>query len=265
MSTFGDLRIVASAKITGAERVESEPVFYHWPWYRHLSRLGPWALLALAVGIPRRNRDRQTMLIFVPLAIFSVLWPLLVPLLHLPNGEAADQSTLLLEALVVGVGLLWLNADTLRPCPALARSLLSLGILLLAGLVTFVSSGRTFRDPLVTIGLVYLLVLGVILLLALAIARRLTHQRYVPLPFLLWVAAGCALLPTAVTVSLSTVLQLLVSGKAINPTFLVMQAVVGLALGLCLYVVNLPYLLLMFRSAFFRPRFCAWLGVAAES
>jgi hypothetical protein len=35
-------------------------------------------------------------------------------------------------------------------------------------------------------------------------------------------------------------------------------------LGLCLYAIDLPYLLLMFRSPFFRQRFHIWLGVPAE-
>jgi hypothetical protein len=39
----------------------------------------------------------------------------------------------------------------------------------------------------------------------------------------------------------------------------------GLVLGLCVYAVNLPYLLLMFSSPFFRRRFHVWLGVATES
>ncbi len=46
---------------------------------------------------------------------------------------------------------------------------------------------------------------------------------------------------------------------------LLWQGLAGLALGLCLYVVNLPYMLLMFRSSFFRQRFRTWLEAAPES
>ena len=38
----------------------------------------------------------------------------------------------------------------------------------------------------------------------------------------------------------------------------------GLVLGLCLYVIHLPYLLLMFTSPFFRRRFQIWLGVESS-
>ena len=53
---------------------------------------------------------------------------------------------------------------------------------------------------------------------------------------------------------------LMISQGTINAPLLFFQTMMGGALGLCLYAVNLPYMLLMFRSSFFRQRFHVWLG-----
>jgi len=187
---------VASARIRGAGPFESQPVVFHWPWYWHLWRLGPWALLALAVAVPKRNRDHRALLIFVPLAILSLLWPLATKLV--PSAPSAsvsvDRSNLLFESLVTGLALLWLQADWLRGRPGWVRVPLSLGLMLLAGLVAFVSASQTLAGPMISILPIFVTILGAILLVALALARRMTHRRYVPLAFMVWLAGLAALL-----------------------------------------------------------------------
>ena len=46
---------------------------------------------------------------------------------------------------------------------------------------------------------------------------------------------------------------------------LLMATIVGLVLGICLYVINLPYMILMLCSSFFRERLCACLGLKQMS
>lgn len=258
------MRIVASARIDGAGPFEGQPVFFHWPWYWHLSGLGPWLLLALAVGVPKRNRDRRALLIFVPLAILSLLWPVATKHVNFPSASL-DRFNLLFESLVVGLALLWLHADRLRGCPGWVRVPLSLGLMLLAGLVAFVSAGQSLSDPMVIILPIFVAVLGAILLVALALARRMAHRRYAPLAFMSWLAVWTLLLWTVVTILLTMVNPLLNAQGRDDLRLLLKRAVqVGLAMGACLYAVNLPYLLLMFRSPFFRRRFQVWLGVESS-
>ncbi len=238
-------------------------MFFHWPWYWHLSRLGPWALLALAIAVPKRNRDRRALLIFVPLAILSLLWPVATWRVNLPS-ESLDRFNLLFESLVVGLALLWLHADRLRGHQGWVRAPLGLGLMLLAGLVAFVSAGRVLRDPMTIALPIFVGVLGAILLMALALARRLTRGRYAPLSFMGWLAVGSLLFTAVSAALLAGVPQLLLSGESMDLRILLWQGLAGLALGLCLYVINLPYMLLMFRSSFFRQRFRVWLGVESS-
>ncbi len=254
------MRIVASARVDGAGPFEGQPVFFHWPWYWHLPHLGPWALLVLAVAVPKRNRDRRALLIFVPLAILSLLWPVVTKRVNFPSASL-DQFNLLFESLVVGIALLWLHADRLRGYPGWVRVPLSLGLMVLAGLIAFVSAGREFSDPMVIALPIFVVVLGAILLAALALARRITQGRYVPLLFMGWLAVWSLLFTTVSEAILAGVPQLLASGDTMDFRILLWQGVAGLALGVCLYAINLPYMLLMFRSSFFRQRFQVWLGV----
>jgi len=258
------LCIVASARIDRAGPFEGQPVFFHWPWYWHLPRLGLWAFLALAVWVPRRNRNRQVILIFIPLAILSLLWPVIAQHVRLPSASL-DLYSLLFESLVVGLALLWLNADRLRDYSRRMRLLMSLGILMLAGLVAMMSSGGTPLNPLVIILLILVTLMGIVLLAALALARRITHGQYTPLPFMMWLAVGSLLLWTVVTILLTTV-SLLVNAQGTADLWLLLKRAVqvGLAMSACLYAVNLPYMLLMFSSPFFRRRFQVWLGVESS-
>ncbi len=262
LTASGDLRIVASARIDGAGPFTSQPVLFHWPWYWHLSRLGPWALLALAVALPKRNRDRRSLLIFVPLAILSRLWPVATRPVGF-SSVSLDRFNLLFESLVVGLALLWLQADRLRGHAGWVRVPLSLGLILLAGPVAFISASRTLADPMIVILPIFVTILGAVLLAALALARRLTRGRYAPLAFLAWLVVWSLLFTAITAVLLAGIPQFLSSAVPMDLRIrlLLRQGVAGLALGLCLYAINLPYVLLMFRSSFFRQRFRIWLGI----
>ena len=217
----------------------------------------------MAVAVPKRNHDRRALLIFVPLAILGILWPFVTGRVNLPSASL-DQFNLLFESLVVGIALLWLHADRLRGYRRWVRVPLSLGLMVLAALVAFISDGRALADPLVIDLPFFVAVLGAALLAALALARRMIHERDAPLAFLGWLAVW-SLLFTMVSVALvEGVPQFLTSRATLDLRLreLLWQVEAGLALGVCLYVINLPYLLLMFRSSFFRQRFRTWLGVS---
>ena len=179
-------------------------------------------------------------------------------LLGMPS-ISVNELGVIFGSLVVGIALLWLNADTLARFHAGMRFALSLGFLLLGALATGLSHDGTLSGEAATL-LPLSLFPGIILLMILAATRRLVRGRYDPVRFLLWTAIFSALFSVAGMAVLANMpvfsQEFGSTGRAILFT--------GLALGLCLYAVNLPYLLLMFRSPFFRQRFLVWLGVPAE-
>ena len=261
MTAFGNLRIVAAADFGGAGRQESDPVLYHWPWYWLLPRLAPWLLLTLAIILPRVNRDARALLIFIPLLVLSLLWPSVAKRAGI-GPVSTEEYGLSFESLVVGVALLWLNADKLGKSPGLMQFAVSLGLVLLAGLAGVVSFGRASMDNLSPfLGLIALA--GSVLLIALAATRRSLRRRYKPLPFTLHLGFWSLLSSTAGMAAVTLVVGAFGGfGASSNLPSALREALrFGLLLGVCLYAINLPYMLLAFRSPFFRRRFCTWLGV----
>jgi len=251
------LRITASAPTDAAEPRESAPATFYWPWYWHVPGLGPWLLLAMAIALPRINRNRQGLLILIPVLIVAVLWTSTTRIGRLPSAFI-NEFGLVVQSLAVGMALLWLGAGTLIRRGSFAGLFLSWAAIVLAVLVTAVSHSLAFSPDMIPM-LALLAMLGAALVAALAAARRLTRGRYAPVRFLLWLVLGSLLFSVAGTIVLVGGMMLAMSGSLHG---ILIQAVWGgLIFGLCVYVINLPYLLLMFTSPFFRRRFQAWLGV----
>ena len=265
MTTFGDLRIAATPGGDAVAPFAGAPVLYRWPWYWHLPSLAPWLLLALALALPRANRNRHALLILVPLLVLGLLWGWFTKATGMPS-EPQMLYSFPVEFLVVGLALLWLNADQIGRRRGLARLATSLGILLLASVVMVLSYGRTFPGARALGIPVASVVMGLILLISLALTRWLARRRYRPVRFMIWLAVWCTLCALASTTVFVGILILVGSLeiRALHDVTLQL-ATPALVLALCLYVVSLPYLLLMFTSPFFRRRFLVWLGAAPES
>lgn len=260
MTAFGSFRITASAQGEGVDPFVGRPALYYWPWYWHLPSLGPWLLLALAVALPAANRHRHALLIFVPLLILGLLWERVTTRTGMPSAGRA-QFSFLGEFLATGLALLWLNADKLGRLRGPARLAAGLGLLLLADLMVIPSYWGSFPGR-TGMFIVFTAIMGIVLLVALTLTRRLAHQRYRPLHFLLWLAVWSIVGSIAGAAAFVGVLTLSHLHDIPGLQALIVEIVVaGLVLAVCLYAVNLPYLLLMFTSPFFRRRFQVWLGV----
>jgi len=246
--------MVASVEIDGTGRREGKPVLYHWPWYWHIPRLVPWLLLMLAIVLRGANRDRRALLIFLPPLALSLLGRRAAMLLGMPS-LSVNEFGVIFGSLVVGTALLWLNADTLARFHGGMRLALSLGFLLLGILATGLSRDSTLSGEAATL-LPLSLFPGVILLMILAATRRLVRRCYDPARFLLWTAICSALFSVAGMTVLANMPMLSQEFGSTGREILF----TGLALGLCLYAIDLPYVLLMFGSPFFRQRFRLWLG-----
>jgi hypothetical protein len=250
---------VASAKIGEAGPFEGTPVLYRWPWYWHLPTLGPWLLLVMAIALPKTNRHPHALLILVPMLVLGLLWRSVMKLTGMSSATDV-QFSFLIEFLAVGIALLWLNADKLGRHRRVLWFGMSFGILLLADLVAVLSYWGTFQAAETSVILVFTAIIAVILLISLALARWLSHRRYKPLGFMLSLAAWSTVCSLAGAAAFVAVMRL-VAAYPIRDLYVVLAQIVvpGLAISLCLYAVNLPYMLLMFSCSFFRRRFQIWL------
>ena len=101
------------------------------------------------------------------------------------------------------------------------------------------------------------------MLLGFVLAGWRCRKRYGPVRFMLclaiWMAAAC-LVCMLVFFPIAFMIE-----QAPVPIFAILRAAVvaGPILALCLYVINLPYMILALRSSFFRERFYACLNLKA--
>jgi hypothetical protein len=83
---------------------------------------------------------------------------------------------------------------------------------------------------------------------------------YRPLRFMLWLAVWTLLISLFTTFGFFVIGTIIMSGTRPDiPEMIKMLTLVSLIFGLCLYVLNLPFMLLGFLNPFFRERFCACL------
>jgi hypothetical protein len=254
MTVCGDLQIVASADPNGIGRREGEPVVYRWPWYWHLPRLGPWLLLSLAILVPGANRDWRALPVFLPTLVLILSWYPAAALLGF-HTISAEEVGFVFESLVFGIALLWLSIDKIAKYRAWMRFAMSLGIFMVVGLVTGVSHDGVF-SPKTSILLLLTICLGIVELVILTVTRRLACRCSDPVRFTVWLGICGALFSAVGIATFDVILALL---ERVNANILEVL-VVGLFPGLCLFPINLAYMVLMSASPFLRTRLTAWLG-----
>jgi len=254
------LKIVASQYVDEANPKEIEPVVYYWRWYYSAPGLLLWLALILVLVLPKSNRDRRALLIIVPLVFVNLLWLVFKKVSGMPSSEA-QQFDMLFQSMAIGIAVLWLIAHKLGGFNGFVRFCLSLGILaLVAGLGTL--SYYTGFSGETAIFVVVLVFMSIILLLAMAVAGWLCKRQYLPVRYMLWLGL-CTLLGSVVAMFGVFIVGMLFifPGQPKLMSMIFEVAGVGLIFGVCLYVLNLPYMILAFRSPFFRERFFACLSL----
>jgi len=234
-------------------------VIYEWKWYYGVPALAPWAVLILAILLVRANRQPRVLLLLIPLLIVHLLWLLFMKLMQVPSSARFifDQ---IFTCFVVGFTLLWLLTYQLGNRNRFVSFLLALLIMLVIGLLGTVSYTMAFSDETMQM-LVFLSMLAVALLLGFALAGWRCREHYSPVRFMLWLAAYTVGVGAGVMLIFAFVMALLMGD--IPPLLQVL--IVGLVCGLCVYALELPYMILAFCSSFFRERFYACLHLKSMS
>jgi hypothetical protein len=239
---------------------QGQALVYDWKWYYAARGLFVWAILALAMAIPKANRDRRAALILVPVAAVSLVWVLAQAVLHLPSAQAYYLDVVV-SSLVVGIAVLWLLASSLGRLRGVARFFLALCLMFAVAVVGGLSTLSASSSGEVVVLPIVMAFFAAILLSAMAATARQCRGGYSPARLLLrlglWMTLG-----TLVVVYGCFLAVALSSGELI-PDVMVFAGVglAGLVSGLLLYLLSLPYMVLGLASPFFRARMQACLGV----
>lgn len=254
------MKIVPSADIGELGPKEGTAVVYNWRWYYSAPGLLLWLVLILVLVLPKSNHNRRALLIFVPLVFVNLLWLLFKKLSGMSSSDA-QQFDILFQSMAIGIAVLWLIAPKFGGSNGFVRFCMSVGILaVVAGLGTL--SYYTGFSGETAVCLVLLVFMSIVLLLALTVAGWLCKRRYLPVRYMLWLGLCTLFGSVAALLGFFIVLTLFIFPSQVKLVSMFFEVVVvGLAFGACLYVLNLPYMILAFYSPFFRERFFACLNL----
>lgn len=254
MTTFGELRIVASQDIGELGPKEGKAVLYNWKWYYNVLPLLLLFTLILLLIFVRANRTPRAWLIFVPLLIVNLLWSLFAKVLGIGSADTAVFSVLF-HSYAVGIAALWLLGHKIANRSRFTTFLLALAIMAIAGLIGIISYGMTDLST-ETVGVLTLLaVLAFTVLLGFVLTGWRCKNRYSSLRFMLWLVLWCVATCVVGTLAFYSIMLVIYRPPISLFTILFQLLTVGLIFGLCAYVIVLPYMILAFRSSFFRQRF----------
>jgi hypothetical protein len=237
-----------------------------WRWYYHLPSVAFWALALVPLVLLRENRRLPAWAILVPLLAIVLGCRMLANLFSVPPG-AAESFAVFCGTLATAWAIVWLLGPWLGDLPGAAAFLLAAMVMLLVGLLAYLACcGLTYNQGMPMLAMFYsLLAFG--LVLSTTLGGRFCRPTFSPPRFmgmlLLWmwaVIAGGALLLDVMMI----VIMIVAAG--INPAALIMSSVGAFCgasfIAILLYLANLLFMALVFRTRFYRRRLCRVLRLA---
>ena len=219
-------------------------------------------LLVLAIVLVKANRNAHALLILVPLLVVNFLWWGLRKVAGSPSPSIAvfDQ---LIVSLTLSITLLWLLAHKIGRGNRFVTFILAFAVMaLLTSLGAVSYGGFTLTEETVLLAILSA-VFGVAMLVAFALAGWSCRKRYTRVVFMLWllfwtVAAGVVAMFSYVAI-VGVVSTMSGFSQGLTISVLLEVLLVGAVFGLCLYVIDVPYMLLVLCTPFFGERFYACL------
>ncbi|MBW7989904.1 MAG: hypothetical protein FVQ84_07805 [Planctomycetes bacterium] len=174
-------------------------------------------------------------------------------------SSAAQQFDMLFQSISISISVMWLIAHKLGNRNRFVTFLLTLALMAVLGLVGAISyCGLTFSQQ--TGGEVIILaMLALAMLLGFVLTGRQCRNRYSGLRFVLYLALWTIAVCLASTLVFYPIVFIIQQVPVPISTVLLVALISGLAFGTFLYVINLPFMILVFYSPFFRERFYACL------
>lgn len=203
----------------------------------------------------KANRTARILFILVPLLIVKILWILITQMMNFASPGDVEMFNMMFNSLVAGITFLWLFAPKLsrfNPWITFFLSFALIAMLCLVGIVSY--CGFEFsQNAVAALAMLGVLVLG--MLLGFVLAGWRCRKRYGPVRFMLWLAVWMVVACLACTLVFYAIVFFAQKISIPITSILLLSSVVGLVLAVCLYLINLPYMILALWSSFFRERF----------
>ena len=245
---------------------DGPPVVFHWRWYYHLVSIAFWALILLPALLVKENRRWQAWAILIPLLVIVVICQMLANL-GTSQGGAVDEFWSFVVTLAAAWAAVWLVGfwfAGLRPRLAFAAAV---AVMLAVGLLSYLCDGRALKLESLAPLSIYYLFFALALMLPMSLSSRCCRKVYAPRRFMLWLLLWTPLMLAGIMLLFvgGMTVFMSVATRSLGMTHILIivpvTVVMGGVYGVGLYLLNLPFMLLVFRNSFYRERFCKVFGL----
>ena len=259
MATFGKLSVIASHDIGALAPQNGNPVIFNWSVFINLIQLLPWVLM-LSLFLLKDNRRWQAWMILIPVIIVYAGFILARRMIPLMNVEA----TQIIGWLILGVTVLMLLSNKLRAHSRLVVFFLSLGIMFVVGAVNALSSSYMSFSELGVFSLINYGIVTFIMLGGMSLARflnRILGRKRSTLKHFIFSLPVVLLLVSIVILWIFYTVWIFSGVDLYWGMGILMDSLVyGTILGIILYYILFPFLIMTFYNSVYRTRLQAVFG-----
>jgi hypothetical protein len=251
--TSSILRVVVTQDLGDNGVVECDPVEFPWRFYYAVPTWPIWAIILLLLILPKANRKPQAWLIFIPVIGIMLAWRMLAQLFGLPDVAMTESGSILFTWILAN-GVIWLCGFAFSESSRIINFIL---IVIVTAVVALASIyGHDYSDsrdymPMAIYSLLFVLSQTTAIMIASWLCRKkYSAKKFMALLFLAMLV--CTLL---IGIFLVIVTMLASGGGKHIPFIIVTASIMMLVEALILYIINLPFMLLVFNNSFYRERF----------
>ena len=211
----------------------------------------------------KSNRKAPAWLIFVPVLVIYLVWTAFKKVVGADTTQI-QMFNVIVDGLIFGQAIMWLLADKLSGQSRFANCIMSLVVMAAVGAGAVVSTmGTGISMERVVYGIA-LVILFLTIVAGQGIAGFMCRRKYSIVKFSLLTALWEIVIITALMAVYGVFALIMIwstgSGQAIVILFGIITS--SVVLGAIVYVISLPFLILVQRNHFWRRRFLMWARVA---
>jgi hypothetical protein len=248
----GELRIVASQDIGQLGPRDGRPVVFRWRWYYHVPALPLWAIVLLLLIVPKANRRLEAWLILAPLGVVLLVWRMPAVLFSMSDGSTETLGFFVVSG-TLAWSMIWLLGHWVGFRYRIVTTVLLWAIMFAVGLLSYYCHYADGDDP-----ATYLIIYGLcaaFMLLAMMFTSLFCRWTFSWTKFLVLLLALNIAVVMVAMMAYGALMLILEPGIGGWAEFPMIATIVTLFVGTCLYLVNLPFLVLASKSPLYWDRF----------
>jgi len=255
LTVWGHLKIVPTADMDVHGPSEGTAVLFHWKWYYGPARFAMWLFAGLAIVLVKANRNVRSLAILAPLLAVIVMWALIRA--ALPDDAGSETMfSLLVYSVTAGITLLWLLAHKLDGLNPIVAFFAALAVMVVVSTVGVISYDVHFGGE-AEVVIIMLCVLEAGMLFGFLRAARACRGSFSLRRFLTRVGFWTFLC----SVGLMFVFWLVgfLAGHGTDLEDVVECLLAGGFVGILIFAINVPFIVLAFHNKFLGERLRACL------